>query len=52
MCMLAYTFPPKLYEEIEMDEQVRKGLILIKTFLFGTRQKQTQASLRGGEEKD
>lgn len=34
-----------------MDEQVRKGFILIKTFLFGTRQKQTQASLRGGGRK-
>lgn len=33
MGMLTCTFPPKLYEEFEMDEQVRKEFILIKTFL-------------------
>lgn len=42
--MWTCTFP-SLYEKIEMDKQVREGLL--ESFLFGTRQKQTQTSLRG-----
>lgn len=41
--MWTSTFPP-LYDKIEMDKQVGEGLL--ESFLFGTRQKQTQTSLR------
>ena len=44
MYVYADMYIPPLYEKTEMDKQVREELL--KSFLFGTRQKQTQTSLR------